>query len=661
MLGGVGLLGVACAYLWARKPSATGVLTQGSAAIGAAPEQARARGGSARRTPQERLGEAPREVLQRPLTGRVQTRRGRALEGARVCAVEPSAVGGSPVCTQSDGAGAFQLELESAVSPTVLASHPGYKSSSEGPIDPRQYNKQPRAVVLTLDTGGVTVTGSVLDAAGGPIAGAELRASNSEDHVVAFELSNDSGAFELQVAPGPVRILARADGYSEELRGAEAPRAGLEIRLVAAASIVGRVIAEGTGEGVEGVLVNAHCDDDVFSVTRSARSERDGAFRLNGMRSGSYLLQGIATHWRSEEQRVSLTPAQPPASVDIVVHTAARLSGTVQLGGAPCTQGLVSVAGPLSLSAPTGPEGRIALEGVIAGRYEVSVDCEGARSRDTLDIGTGDVDRVWSLDAGARVTGTVLSANGVPVAALQVDVAPSGPSAERSGTTCMTDELGRFSCGGLTPGDYTVQTLGVLSQVDPVTVHATLESSPEVTLRLHEQGAIRIRIVSPASFDPSTFSLMASRPNQPALMAQLSGDAFVFDPIPLGDYDVFIDSDPSRSRKRVTLSRDGEVVELTLEMPQLHSLEGRVVDQGGAALPEAWVRASREREYGFASPTEPVLTDNDGRFVLKGLVPGRYSLDASDGEQRGHLDRVASDGTNVVVSAQSVGSPSGTL
>jgi hypothetical protein len=271
------------------------------------------------------------------------------------------------------------------------------------------------------------------------------------------------------------------------------------------------------------------------------------------------------------------------------------------------------------------------------------------------------VERVWNLDAGARVTGTLLSARGTPVAAIQVDVAPTPPSAERGGTTCMTDELGRFSCAGLTPGDYTVQLLGALSQADAVTVHATLESSPEVALRLHEQAAIRVHIVSPASFDRATFSLMASKPHQPMLPAQLEGDAFVFDPIPLGDYDVFTDSGPAGSRQHVTLSRDGEVAELTLELPQLHSLRGSVIDEDGHVLPEAWVRASREQEYGFAQPTEPVLTDGDGRFVLNGLVPGRYSLDASGVEHRGHLDRVASDSTTVVVSARSVGSASGTL
>jgi hypothetical protein len=654
----VGLLGFTRASLWARKPAAASRAVHGSRASGAEPKHAEPSDVLARRVARQPSAVSTREARPVSIAGRVQTARGRAIEGAQVCAFEPNA--GcciSPLCTRSDATGAFQIELEGAVTPMLLASRPGYVPSSAGPLDPRQLD----ATVITLGEGGATVAGSVHDAGGGPIAGAELRATDTENRVIALGVSDDSGAFELQVAPGAVRILARADGYSEERRGADAPLAGIEIRLVAASSIVGRVIAEGTADGVEGVLVSVHGDDEAFGVASSTRSESDGVFRLHGLRSGRYLLQATAPHWRSGEQRVSLAPAQASAAVDVLVRGAARLSGMVQLGGKPCTMGMISVEGPLILAAPTAPDGSVTLDGVLPGRYEVSVSCEGARLRDALDIGARDMVRAWDLDEGARVTGTVLSARGTAVAAIQVEVVPTPPSAERGGTTCITDEVGRFSCAGLAPGDYAVQILSALPQADPVTVHATLQSPPDVALRLHEQAAIRVRMVSSASVDPSTYSVLASGPRQVVLTAQPRGDALVFDAVALGDYEVFLDSDPNGSRRHVTLSRDGEVAEFTLELPQLHRLQGRVIDEEGQALPDAWVRASREQAFGFVHPTEPVLTDGDGRFALKGLVPGRYSLDVSGSEHEGHLDRVASDSTDAVVSARNVGSPSSTL
>jgi protocatechuate 3,4-dioxygenase beta subunit len=603
--------------------------------------------------PAARAGEAPSAPRSMSISGRVQTERGLAITGARVCAFAPSAdCCEAPACTQSDARGEFLIHLESLRSPTLSASHPSYLPVVERGLDA----SRAKGLVLTLNEGGASITGSVLDAAGGPIVGAELRATDDHDGLLALGVSAEQGAFQLQVPPGATRVAARADGYSEELRGVEAPLAGLEIRLAAASSIVGRVIAGDTDEPVGDVLVSARALNEPLTVERATQSLEDGTFQLNGLRPGRYSLMATAERWRGEEQEVELELAQAPARVELVVRGAARLVGTLQLGGAPCAQGLVTLQGPVNASAPSTPEGSVTIGALSAGLYQASIACEGARSQETLDIGAEDMHRVWNLEAGARVTGVTLSAGGAPVAGLQVDVRPIGPGAERGGTTCMTDEHGRFSCVGLTPGDYEVQLMGVPPRADGVRVHASLESSPEVSLRIHEEAAIHVRIIGPGSFDRSTFSVIASRPNQSALLGQLRGDAFVFDHVPLGSYDVFTDSDPASSAEHVTLSRDGEVAEIRLTLSGSHSLRGRVVDASGQAVPDAWVHASREQKFSFAQSTDPVLTDGDGGFLLSGLVPGLYTLAASGGRSEGHIERVASDSTDAVVRVQSFGS-----
>src|SRR4051812_927968 len=52
------------------------------------------------------------------------------------------------------------------------------------------------------------------------------------------------------------------------------------------------------------------------------------------------------------------------------------------------------------------------------------------------------------------------------------------------------------------------------------------------------------------------------------------------------------------------------------------SLTGVVTDPSGAAVPNAQV-ALTDEERGFAYPAK---TDNDGRYVLRNLPPGRYRL-----------------------------------
>jgi hypothetical protein len=619
-----------------------------------------------RRESGARVGLAARGGVTAPvasslLSGRVQSARGAAITGARVCAVSANASAEccpEPACTQSDARGAFVLELEHDASPTLFASHAGYLSVTRSAVNP----SDSRTVVLTMTEGGAQVTGSVLDAEGGPIAGAELRASNLQGELLALGVSGNDGSFGLGVGPGTTRILARADGYSEELRGVEAPLAELEIRLVAASSIVGRVTAEDSGEPVGGVLVTTRNEDALFEiVARSARSGDDGTFRLTGLRSGRYSLSAIAAHWRSDTQWLELELAQASAPVEIVVRRATRLSGALQLGGEPCVDGSVTLQGPVSSVASPGPDGNVTFEAIFAGRYQVDIACEAARKSETLDVGTQDVNRVWNLDAGARVTGAALSSGGKPLVGAQVNVNPSGPPDGRSATYCMTDEHGEFSCAGLASGDYEVQLAASPARTDSVRVGVSPEASPRVVFRTHEEGAIRVRIEGPEGFDPATFSVLAMTPGEMPLQAQLRGDAFVFDPVPLGRYEVFCDSDPAGTTQHVALTRDGQVAELTLALAELHGLSGRVIDDAGQAVPEVWVRVVREQTVGFALPTQPVLTDDEGGFSLSALVPGHYTLDVSGARAEGRLLGVASDSRQVVVHTQSFGLLSGTL
>src|ERR1700692_3062164 len=62
------------------------------------------------------------------------------------------------------------------------------------------------------------------------------------------------------------------------------------------------------------------------------------------------------------------------------------------------------------------------------------------------------------------------------------------------------------------------------------------------------------------------------------------------------------------------------------------SLTGVVTDPSGAAVPKATAVLTDE-EKGFTTITK---TDNEGRFVLRNLAPGRYSLVVSAPGMRTH-------------------------
>jgi carboxypeptidase family protein len=596
----------------------------------------------------ERAGLAARAVTATeaqlsPIVGRVVDERGGPIAGAQICAIaEGAACCAAPTCVASDARGGFRIRLD-APPLTVFASHPEYAPVTEGDFD----RHQQRPILLTMKSGGASISGTVLDAGGGPIPGARLSATDLEDRPLAVGISDVHGTFLMRVAAGGTRIRAESEGYSEELRGVEAPLAGLEIRLAPASAIDGRVVAEVGEAPVADVVVLARGEGDWPAGARSTRSAEDGTFHLTGLRAGSYSLSASDAHWQSDERPVRVFVAQT-SSAQIVVRRAARLSGKIQLGGDTCKEGAVTLKGPSTASSSTGPEGDVVVQALRFGRYQVSVECEGARSEETLEINASEVEHAWDLEAGVRLRGTVLSGEH-PAAAVRVDVTPAPSAVQPGGTSCVTDERGRFSCAGLAAGDYDVQAGGAVPLAEAVRVHVDASGPPDVTLRVPESGEIRVRLRSSKSFDPRTLSLSARGPDGVPRPGELRGDEFVFSPVPLGSYDVFSDSLPASSNERVTLTRASQVAKVTLTLPPSHTLKGRVIDAEGNPVPEAWVRASRLQESGFARPTEPALTNAEGSFELSTLVPGRYTLEASAGEGEGRLEGVESDRSDAVV------------
>lgn len=592
------------------------------------------------------------------LSGRVQTEAGGPLAGANVCAAEANGdCCNSMSCTESDADGRFVLSNSGAAS-TLFASRVGY-----APLTQTVGGRTGAApLVLTMHVGGARVTGSVADASGGPIIGALLSASNQRGDVLALGVSDSGGHFRLDLASGMTRVSVRADGYSRQEREILAPLQGVQFVLAAASSIVGRVLAEETLAPVADVLVTASGQDGPRTTPSVARTAEDGTFRLSSLPAGRYSLVAVSEHWRSEEHLLALGVADVTEPVELMVREAAQLRGVVRVGAVPCRQGSVTLQGAVQAFAPVEEDGRVVFDGISPGRYQVSVTCEGALdTSEALEIDLTPVTRVWSLDEGLRLTGVALTQGGAPVARAQIDVSPVGEPIERSATRCMTGGDGRFSCSGLVAGDYECTIgPGVPPRSDRVRVAVSSESAPDIVLREHAEGTIRVRIENAERFELPALLLLAQG-NEEAVLGELHGDEFVFEALALGVYEVLSDSERPGSGRRVELTRAGEVAELRLTLPAAHAISGRVVDDAGQGIPDAWVRASGTSEYAHIRAATPVLTDSGGAFSLQGLLPGRYRLTAVSGGGEAQVEGVASDSDAVLVHLSTYGSLSGSL
>jgi hypothetical protein len=495
----------------------------------------------------------------------------------------------------------------------------------------------------------VLISGTVLDASGGIVAGARINASDGGGALRAAGTSDESGRFRLQVTRGLARVSARADGYSEQVQAIEAPLDGVRFVLAPESSIDGRVVVAGSGQPVADALVTAVGQDGPQAEPHVARSSSDGTFRVSGLLAGSYSFAAVARHWRAEPRTISVGVAETLEPIELKVRAAAPVRGRVRAGGEACARGSVFLRGALNLFSELGPDGNVAFDGVPSGSYTVDVRCVGALAySEELGVGSAPLSRVWELDRGLELRGVARTAGDMPLADAPIEVSPVGEPADRNGASCSSDLRGEFTCAGLEPGQYDcVIGSGVPARGDRVRVSLGADSAPYVVLKAHAEGALRVRLEGSRDFEQRTLTVVA-RSKERLLVAEPRGAELVFEPIALGAYEVALDSAAHGSGQRVVLTRPGEVVELSLPLPSPRRISGRVVDEAGQAVPDAWISVAGTSDFAQFRPSTPVLSDGEGQFILSGLLPARYQLSASSGRRTAELE-VASDTQGLIV------------
>jgi hypothetical protein len=242
------------------------------------------------RDPDPRPALSGAQAEPRSLTGRVTTESGRGIAGANVCIHGVADSCCAPdACSTSDHSGAFALTVPGARAALVLASADGYL-----PLRRIVSDTRPSAPLeLVLRTGGARITGTVVDASGGPVTNALLTARDSSDSHTAIGVSDAAGKFSLTATPGTTLVAADADGYSRVQLYVDAPQDAVSLVLVAASSLSGRVLEEQTQSPIEGVDVIASSHNGIAGGLRTVSTDRDGRFHFDNLASGAYSVHAV--------------------------------------------------------------------------------------------------------------------------------------------------------------------------------------------------------------------------------------------------------------------------------------------------------------------------------------------------------------------------------
>lgn len=527
-----------------------------------------------------RSDRSPREGLTVSLApaaavaGLVVDEAGRPVPGAEIEAFPteaPLPEGEVSGWSRTDSLGRFRLDglrPKERLTARVLASGFALLESPMPPLAP-----EPATPVRLALQRGRTVVGTIVDAAGSPIQGAEVL------------------AYPLDPAAQPESLLR---AKAREMRGA-------------------------TGR------------DGTFSLPAVGAGQIDLALRAAG--AGPKWLRGVDVppgQTPLDLGRIVLGP-ESPLRGSVIDEAGSPVSGA-KVTAVP----LVSLPRPGDFAASppatlTDEAGQFALRGLEEG---VKVLLRGEQAGflpATLEVALA-VDPapvLLTLKPAAALRGSVVDEEAKPVEGARVVLVTQAARGDRPLATSASDRTGAFTFAAVPPGSHrlAVQAAGYLAWSQPLTVDSGSPPEP-VEVRLKRGAVLSGRVLSERGQPVEGAEVSLSSEGEPAVgltAPQTISDAegsYRLEGLPAGPQRVqVVHPDYLLERRQVQLEETETTRDFTLRSGA--ALAGRVVDDRNEPVAGAMVSVvAEENPVGI----DPRWTDAEGRFRVTGLAPARYSV-----------------------------------
>ncbi|MGH2897294.1 MAG: carboxypeptidase-like regulatory domain-containing protein, partial [Solirubrobacteraceae bacterium] len=352
-----------------------------------------------------------------------------------------------------------------------------------------------------------SLAGTVVDAATDqPIAGARVTVTGEESFLEGTTaLTGPDGAYRVGgLSPGRFSATARSEhrfGRSEGsvLVGIGQRVDGANIKVSPAMHIEGKLVIAGTGQPC--------ADGDVH--LRDA--ERQHELHLREMPGGIHLGDGAlpGTYAVTAQCQGFLPRSYPPIAItdkDVTavweVDRGATVRGKVTTrSGEPIDAARITARpdgserisdGQLVWSAP---DGGYELRGMRPGSHRIEVASERAPAPEAgfqVEVAAGAVvERNLVLDDGGSIRGTVVDAQGAPVAGMYIHTRMASERFPRlSRNECRSDASGGFACAALAAGDYRVSASS--SRFVRPSMPGSDDGSQLVTVRTNEVATVKL-------------------------------------------------------------------------------------------------------------------------------------------------------------------------
>jgi protocatechuate 3,4-dioxygenase beta subunit len=410
-----------------------------------------------------------------------------------------------------------------------------------------------------------------------------------------------------------------------------------------------------------------------FQLSRlAAGTAYDLRVRHQGFAPARLAVPARAAGGPAQDLRVVLHPGR--TAFGLVIDSGRRpvAGAQVQLRAAPSTDinaRLGEGRDLLRFPGVTDAAGRFEVKNLPAGSFDLAVRAQGFAPLTvpglSLPEGTGASDLgTVQLAPGGAIHGVVSNAQGEPVADAEVQAR----GADRDGLSFLLDEAESMASFTAADGSFALENLAPGRTLDLFVTHPGYgpASAPGVAvptptpLRIVLRPTARVsgRVVDPDGKPVAGATVAVSEGGRELSSSRLMGvepkqgvaddeGGFVFADVAPGPFGLSAEAPRHQSAelRGLEVKPGQELAGLEIVLPPGASVEGRVLSPEGDPVPNAGVAVAEVARAGtVAFPSLRSGTDADGHYRIEGIAPGPHTLEAYSEGYRGAVRDVEAKG-----------------
>lgn len=541
----------------------------------------------------------------------------------------------------------------------ITASAHGYIPLSHVDVQVKP-GKSKDEIRVVLRKGGHTLSGTISDIGGGPIASASVVATLSigfTQNAYSLAISDDQGHYELQLEANEYSIVVTHPDYVEKAEPVKiASDRNFDLSLLPAAAVYGRVVNT-EGEVVANARVYASGGQEKHQengeIAGTTDTNEKGEFVLRRLPSGSYSLHAVAPGYSSANPvDIELGIAESLSGIDVIVDSAHSVSGRVvkREDKSEGVQGVQVMAADMRAQSfaaailPTDEDGGFVIHGVLPGNYTLMAFHEerlGSFMEANVTMVDKDIDDVEiALKQGAVVRGRVEPAE---VANISLEVEDPGffnmkEVMMAQGAKAVSDIEGNFELKMVPQGDFLLRATAKDGRIGETKISITQMTQEGIVVSLvagfsyggrvvdqKGEAVIGVRVLLEKVLpERQTMRIGPKNSSRPGVTVNEKGE-FLIRGLETGRYLVTVrysrgrlswtgNSDKSNMPLEMTITGKDKKNQVLKVQRARGVIEGKVMGVDGTPVVDAWVNTRR------AHPERLAMIAERGPRRIDGIV-----------------------------------------